>query len=188
SVPTTIEPPGAADGPPVVGYTGRLSDHRIDLELLETVLSERTDLRFVLRGFVDDPVAESVVARLDRDMGHVSYAGPVELGQVVDSITDYTVSWIPYRDNEFNRSCNPSKMPQILAAGRVAVVPELPWTPLYEGVSASYAAGDPAGASAALDQALEMQAASGSFERCRAAAARLTVSHVLTPRLRELGL
>ncbi|MGI9603828.1 MAG: hypothetical protein ACR2QE_18230 [Acidimicrobiales bacterium] len=181
-------PPASSAGPrPTVGYTGRVSDTRIDLELLDTVVRSRPDLSFVVRGFIDDDVAEAAVQRLD-ELDHFAYRGPVALGDVVGGMSDYDVTWIPYRDTPFNQRCNPSKMPQNLAAGMLTVVPDLAWAPLYDGVSVSFTTGDPDAASAAIDRALVVRADPQTSDRCRARAAELTTTHVLTPLFQRLGL
>jgi teichuronic acid biosynthesis glycosyltransferase TuaH len=107
---------------PIAGFVGHLSD-RIDLGMLESVAATGSSLLLVgPRQLTFD--LERMTALLARD--NVQWVGPQPFEALPGLMRRITVGLTPYTDSDFNRSSDPLKTLEYLAAGRAAVVTDLP--------------------------------------------------------------
>jgi exopolysaccharide biosynthesis WecB/TagA/CpsF family protein len=108
--------------PPRIGYVGLLSRDYVDLELIRRTALLLPEFSFVLIG---DQYAEELAPL--RDVRNVHLVGPRPYAELPRCLAGMAACLIPYRLNEINRSCNPLKLREYLAAGRPVVA-----TPLEE--------------------------------------------------------
>lgn len=107
---------------PIVGFIGHLSD-RIDLAMLEATAG--TGCSLLLVG------PKSIGFEMDRmerllDRPNVQWVGAKPFDELPSYLKVMDVGLLPYTDTEFNRSSFPLKVLEYLAAGRPAVVSDLP--------------------------------------------------------------
>ncbi|MGV8978121.1 MAG: glycosyltransferase [Cellulomonas sp.] len=107
---------------PIAGFLGHLSA-RIDLTMLDAVASTGLSLLLVgSRQLTFD--IERMDALLSRD--NVQWVGPRPFESLPSYMRHVAVGLTPYVDTAFNRSSFPLKTLEYLAAGRPAVVSDLP--------------------------------------------------------------
>lgn len=117
------EPAADVDLPgPVAGFIGHLSD-RIDLEMLEAVAA--TGHSLLLVGPRQSTFAIERIGRLFA-RENVRWLGPRPFEELPSYMRAITVGLTPYASSSFNRSSFPLKTLEYLAAGRPAVVTDLP--------------------------------------------------------------
>jgi teichuronic acid biosynthesis glycosyltransferase TuaH len=107
---------------PIAGFIGHMSA-RIDLDLLEAVAETGHSVLLVgPRQLTFDP------RRLDRLIvrENVQWTGPRDFPDLASYMRHIKVGLTPYADTPFNRSSFPLKTMEYLAAGRAAVVTDLP--------------------------------------------------------------
>jgi len=107
---------------PVAGFIGHLSA-RIDLDLLDAVADTGHSLLLVgPRQLTFD------IQRIDRLLGreNVQWVGAQPFERLPSYLRRMAVGLTPYADSDFNRSSFPLKTLEYLAAGRPAVVSDLP--------------------------------------------------------------
>ena len=107
---------------PIAGYFGHLSD-RINIDLLTAVAETGSSLLIVgRRQHTSDLAAmEALLA-----MGNVQWTGPRSFGALPSYMHRVKVGLTPYADSAFNRSSFPLKTLEYLAAGRAAIITDLP--------------------------------------------------------------
>jgi teichuronic acid biosynthesis glycosyltransferase TuaH len=108
--------------PPIAGFVGHLSD-RIDLAMLEEVAKRGHSLLLV---GPRSPLFE--LDRIERLLGmpNVQWVGPKPFETLPTYLRVMHAGLLPYTNSEFNRSSFPLKVLEYLAAGRPAVVSDLP--------------------------------------------------------------
>ena len=107
---------------PITGFVGHLSD-RIDLAMLEAVADTGSSLLVVgPRQLTFD--LERVGALFARP--NVQWVGPQPFERLPSYLRRISVGLTPYADSAFNRASHPLKTLEYLAAGRPAVVSDLP--------------------------------------------------------------
>lgn len=107
---------------PIAGFIGHMSA-RIDLDLVEAVADTGHSVLLVgPRQLTFDP------ARLDALLTrqNVQWTGPRPFGELASYLRVMSVGLTPYADTPFNRASFPLKTLEYLAAGRPAVVTDLP--------------------------------------------------------------
>ncbi|MFE6965608.1 glycosyltransferase [Agromyces sp. NPDC057679] len=110
--------------PPIAGFVGHLSE-RIDLTMLEAVADTGASLLLVgPRQLTFD--LDRVGALLERP--NVQWVGAQPFESLPSYLRLISVGLTPYTDSEFNRASHPLKTLEYLAAGRPAVVSDLPST------------------------------------------------------------
>jgi len=107
---------------PVAGFVGTIND-RVDLDLLEAVADRGVSLLLV--GGRSPTFAPG---RLDGLLSRptVQWVGPKPFELMPSYLRAVDVGLTPYRDSAFNRASFPLKTLEYLAAGRAAVVTDLP--------------------------------------------------------------
>lgn len=107
---------------PIAGYFGHLSE-RIDVELLSAVADSGHSLLLVGRRQLTFDMA-----RIDELLAreNVQWVGPRAFEQLPSYMKRVKVGLTPYRDSAFNRSSFPLKTLEYLAAGRAAIMTDLP--------------------------------------------------------------
>jgi teichuronic acid biosynthesis glycosyltransferase TuaH len=107
---------------PIAGFIGHMSA-RIDLDLLEAVAEAGNSLLLVGRRqrTFDARRLDGLLAR-----ENVQWVGPRDFADLPSYMRHITVGLTPYTDTPFNRSSFPLKTMEYLAAGRAAVVTDLP--------------------------------------------------------------
>jgi teichuronic acid biosynthesis glycosyltransferase TuaH len=107
---------------PIAGFIGHLSD-RIDIGLLESVAASGASLLLVgPRQLTFD--LERMTALLAHP--NVQWVGARSFDELPALMRRITVGLTPYTDSDFNQSSDPLKTLEYLAAGRPAVVTDLP--------------------------------------------------------------
>lgn len=107
---------------PIAGFIGHMSE-RIDLGMLEQVADTGVSLLLVgPRQLTFD--IERMSALFERP--NVQWVGPQPFERLPSYMRRITVGLTPYTDSDFNRSSDPLKTMEYLAAGRPAVVSDLP--------------------------------------------------------------
>ncbi|WP_168626104.1 MULTISPECIES: glycosyltransferase [unclassified Cryobacterium] len=107
---------------PIAGFIGHLSE-RIDLDMLEKVADAGVSLLLVGPRQLTFDVAR-VSDLLSRP--NVQWIGAQPFERLPSFMRRISVGLTPYTDSEFNRSSDPLKTLEYLAAGRPAVVSDLP--------------------------------------------------------------
>jgi teichuronic acid biosynthesis glycosyltransferase TuaH len=108
--------------PPIAGFVGHLSD-RIDVAILEEVAGRGHSMLLV---GPRSPLFE--LDRIERllQLPNVQWVGPKPFELLPSYLRVVHVGLLPYTDTAFNRSSFPLKVLEYLAAGRPAVVSDLP--------------------------------------------------------------
>jgi teichuronic acid biosynthesis glycosyltransferase TuaH len=116
-IPDDVSLPG-----PIAGFVGHMSE-RIDLEMLEAVAAAGVSLLLV---GPRSPTFE--IAKLDALLArpNVQWVGPKRFEALLSYLRVIDVGLTPYRQSAFNRASFPLKTLEYLAAGRPAVVSDLP--------------------------------------------------------------
>jgi glycosyltransferase involved in cell wall biosynthesis len=117
--------PAAADvtlAAPIAGFVGHLSE-RIDLGMLEAVAASGVSLLLV---GPRSPTFE--IAKLDALLAlpNVQWVGPKRFEELPSYLRSIDVGLTPYRQSAFNHASFPLKTLEYIAAGRPAVVSDLP--------------------------------------------------------------
>lgn len=115
--------------PPVVGYIGSI-DERLDLDLLEQVMTSLPDHRFRFVGRVTE---EQFRERLQRHP-NAELLGPHPASALPAFLREMDVCIIPFAATEFNRSVYPMKVNEYLAAGKPVVMTPFADLPEFSGV------------------------------------------------------
>ena len=108
-----------ADGKPVVGFYGSLSNW-LDVDLLVSVISQLPDVHFVFIGKVETDVSQVLA------LPNVLHLGPRPHQELPGYSQHWTISMLPFLDNAQIRSCNPLKLREYLATGRPVVSTPFP--------------------------------------------------------------
>jgi teichuronic acid biosynthesis glycosyltransferase TuaH len=116
-LPPDVDLPG-----PIAGFVGHLSD-RIDVELLAAVAATGVSLLLV-----GPQSRTSELAQLDELLAlpNVRWVGPKPFSELPSYLRLIDVGLTPYRQSAFNAASFPLKTLEYLAAGRPAVVSDLP--------------------------------------------------------------
>lgn len=109
SAPAAIAP-DLPQGKPIAGFYGSLSDW-IDVERLTQAVRDLPDWNFVFIG----PIQTEASAL--QALPNVHFLGPKPHRQLPSYAQHWSVSMLPFRDNEQIRACNPLKLREYLAAG-----------------------------------------------------------------------
>ena len=107
---------------PIAGFIGHLSD-RIDLGALERIADRGVSLLLVCPRQPTFSL-EKVDALLERE--NVQWVGPQPFDRLPSFMKRIAVGLTPYTDSDFNRSSDPLKTLEYLAAGKPATVSDLP--------------------------------------------------------------
>lgn len=102
---------------PVIGYVGSLTTLRLDLELLETLATERPDWSVVLVGPEDADFSRSKL----HNMSNVYFLGNKDSGELPNYIKGFDVTINPQVVNEITIGNYPRKIDEYLAMGKPVV-------------------------------------------------------------------
>ena len=172
--------PPSEPGSPIIGYHGMISTW-FDFDLMEGVMRERPDWRFVLVGPIDPEVAQRVEALQGRL--NVTVLGERASDAMPGYVQGFDVGVIWFEVDQMTEGVTPLKMYEYLAAGVPCVATPIPacvTEPLVD------TAGDVASMVAAIERALDIDG-----EALRVAAREHSWDENLKPaldRLDELGL
>jgi glycosyltransferase involved in cell wall biosynthesis len=172
--------PPSEPGSPIIGYHGMISTW-FDFDLMEGVMRERPDWRFVLVGPIDPEVAQRVEALQGRP--NVTVLGERASDAMPGYVQGFDVGVIWFEVDQMTEGVTPLKMYEYLAAGVPCVATPIPacvTEPLVD------TAGDVASMVAAIERALDIDG-----EALRVAAREHSWDENLKPaldRLDELGL
>jgi glycosyltransferase involved in cell wall biosynthesis len=97
---------------PIIGYVGNLS-HRLDIDLLESLVVARPQWQFV---FVGSAHLDRSIFRL-RPRRNTHFVGTRRYTEAVAFIDHFDVALIPHMDNEMTRAMNPLKAYVYCASG-----------------------------------------------------------------------
>lgn len=106
---------------PIAGFIGHLSD-RIDIDVLEQIAQSGASLLLI-----GPRQLTFNLERMDALLAHgnVQWVGPQPFPRLPSYMNRITVGLTPYTDSDFNRSSDPLKTLEYLAAGKPAVVSDL---------------------------------------------------------------
>ncbi|MFO1036107.1 MAG: glycosyltransferase [Geminicoccaceae bacterium] len=104
---------------PIAGFYGSLSDW-IDVDLLAGVAARMPEWQFALIGPVRTDVSRLSGTPNVRLLGEMPHA------RLPAFVANWTVSLLPFRDNDQIRACNPLKLREYLAGGTPVVSTEFP--------------------------------------------------------------
>lgn len=112
----------AADGPPVIGYVGKLSE-RLDVELIERTAAALPQVRFEVSGPFAAASRKTVTAikALDR-LPNVKVSGNVPYDQLPLRIATWDIGWVPHRLGEGEVGGDVMKIYEYRAAGLPTVI------------------------------------------------------------------
>ncbi|MCS4054634.1 glycosyltransferase [Salinibacter ruber] len=123
--------------PKTVGYVGNLTG-RVDWELVRSVATECSDLRFIFAGGLDDSETgeENSEWRRHRTaafrLPNVEHLGQIPQEEVTDVYWNSAVNWIPYdSEHPFNWASCPTKIMDGIASGRPVISTDVPECRLY---------------------------------------------------------
>lgn len=110
------------NGPPVVGYVGKLSE-RLDVDLIERTASSLPNVRFEVSGpFVAaSRKTVSMIRALDR-LPNVKLAGNVPYDELPAMIAGWDIGWVPHRLGEGEVGGDVMKIYEYRAAGLPTVI------------------------------------------------------------------
>ena len=110
------EPEGQASIPrPRLGFFGVI-DERFDIELLDSIATQRPDWHFVIIG---------PVVKIDPDSlpkhANIHYLGPKKYEQLPHYLAGWDIALLLFARNESTRFISPTKTPEYLAAGKPVI-------------------------------------------------------------------
>jgi glycosyltransferase involved in cell wall biosynthesis len=161
-------PPELARIPrPWIGYLGAMADGRIDVPLLAAVARRLPRQSFVVIGHSPPPELAS--------LPNCHLIGSFPYHRIPAFVAHFDVAVMPHKVDAYNRSANPLKLLQYLAAGKPIVSTAVPNTEDYPGLVRIAAGAEEFGAQvlAALDEPSE----SALCEQRREAARRASWEH-----------
>ncbi|MEE9437251.1 MAG: glycosyltransferase [Candidatus Adiutricales bacterium] len=109
---------------PLIGFYGALSDYKVDLELLIDLAREKPEYNFILIGQVGVSDRRTDIREL-KNQSNVFLLGPRPYQDLPAFVKGFDVLMIPYRINEYTRSCYPIKFHEMLATGKPVVITRL---------------------------------------------------------------
>ncbi|MEQ8821075.1 MAG: glycosyltransferase [Sumerlaeia bacterium] len=113
------------DGPKLV-FSGHITPHKTDLELLEVLARERPAWHFVLIGPVWEGAERPAALQALEGLPNVQFFGHVDYADLPAYLHEAGVLMIPYSDTPATRAVFPLKFFEYLATGRPVVVSPLP--------------------------------------------------------------
>jgi UDP-galactopyranose mutase len=113
---TTSDPEDQADIPhPRLGFFGVI-DERFDIELLDSLATQRPDWHFVMIGPVVKIERDSLPKR-----ANIHYLGPKKYDELPNYLAGWDVALLLFARNESTRFISPTKTPEYLAAGKPVI-------------------------------------------------------------------
>jgi glycosyltransferase involved in cell wall biosynthesis len=154
---------------PVIGFAGNFLGEKVDIALLEAVARSRQDWTLLLVG----PGRADTQAAVERlvSLPNVRWVGAKPYADVPRYVAAFDVALIPYRANDYTRSCFPLKTYEYLAAGKPVVASGLPE---LEGMAPDVTVADGAGSFVAAVEAALGRLGATERRRRMAVAARNT--------------
>jgi len=177
------------DGP-VIGFVGAVSDYKLNQEWILALARQRPDWQIVLIGPTGIGESGTDVGELQRQ-SNVHLLGHRDYEDLPRYLKGFDVATIPYRINEYTRSCFPIKFFEYMASGTPVVISALP--ALEEHYDLAHVAHDTDGFVEACENALE-QGGDGREERLERAEANSwetkidEMMSIVEARMEELGL
>lgn len=111
---------------PRIVFSGNLTPHKVDLELLDKIAEERGDWQFVLIGPEWEGAAPPLALRSLKRRDNVHLTGHIRYESLPPYLDAADVLVIPYRQNDATRAVFPLKFFEYLATGRPVVSSPLP--------------------------------------------------------------
>ena len=118
--PTDAPPAMAGLARPIVGFFGGMDDYRMDVELMVKIARHVAPGTFTLIGPAQMNLAPVLA---EPNVVHIGQMPPEDLGI---HAAQFDVGVIPFLRNEFNVSCNPTKLKEYLALAFPIVATHLP--------------------------------------------------------------
>jgi glycosyltransferase involved in cell wall biosynthesis len=144
---------------PIVGFFGGIDDHTFDYQFMVRVAVLMPDVSFVFVGQPSIDCTELASEENVRMLGRRSYEQIPHYGKCFD------VAIMPWRQNDWIRSCNPIKLKEYLALGRPVV--STPFTELSKYADVVYRASSPEEFAAAIRTAYSEDTIARRQERMR---------------------
>jgi glycosyltransferase involved in cell wall biosynthesis len=109
-------PEEMADVPkPIVGYFGRLADHKLDIEFLNRIIELLPEFTFVFVGYATPECRNMFTSKNVRVIPKQPYEKIPHFGKCFD------VAILPWRVNKWTEAANPIKLKEYLALGKPVV-------------------------------------------------------------------
>lgn len=115
---------------PIIGYVGNLDINRLDLELLNYLVTSRPEWNFILIGSMHQ---NQDILQLSKHK-NVKFLGVVPYEKALHYIKAFDVAIIPHLDNELTRNMNPLKLYVFCALGTPVVTTEIDNIQDFRGV------------------------------------------------------
>jgi glycosyltransferase involved in cell wall biosynthesis len=121
-----VPPELAAIPRPWIGYVGAMADQRIDAALFRAVAARLPEFSFVVVGHTPP--------RALADLPNCHLLGAFPYPRMPEFVTNFDVAVMPHKVDAYNRTANPLKLLQYLAAGCPIVSTPVPNTEDYPGL------------------------------------------------------
>jgi glycosyltransferase involved in cell wall biosynthesis len=128
-----IPPELAAIPRPRLGYVGVLSDFKLDLDLIERVVSSNADWHWIFIGDEREGQSNRTIARL-ATRRNVHMLGWRPYASLPAYLRGIDIALLPQQINDYTRAMFPMKFFEYLAAGRVVVATPLPALAEFRGL------------------------------------------------------
>lgn len=123
----------AMTGPRVI-FSGNITPHKVDLELMGRLAAARSDWQWIMIGPTWEGADASPALRALESRRNVHFLGHVAYEDLPAYLHEADALIIPYRQNEATRAVFPLKLFEYLATGKPVVASPLPSLLPYRGI------------------------------------------------------
>ena len=110
----------------ILGYVGNISSFRLDFELIEKLVKEFQNIRFVLVGISDQKHETKKFLSKLKKLDNFHLIENIEYSQIPFYIYHFHAGFIPYKLNKFNLGTNPNKFYEYCSLGKVTFSSRIP--------------------------------------------------------------
>lgn len=110
----------------ILGYVGNISSFRLDFELIEKLVKEFQNIRFVLVGISDQKHETKEFLSKLKKFDNFHLIENIEYSQIPFYIYHFQAGFIPYKLNKFNSGTNPNKFYEYCSMGKVTFSSRIP--------------------------------------------------------------
>ena len=110
----------------IVGYVGNISSFRLDFDLIEELVNECNNIRFVLIGISDQKDETSKYLNRLTKYQNFNLIQNINYSDIPFYIYRFDAGFIPYKLNKFNLGTNPNKFFEYCSMGKITVSSKIP--------------------------------------------------------------